>query len=44
MREGTTLVISVPTLNLSAQFTLNDAFDVLQGAASLGEGAQENTA
>jgi hypothetical protein len=39
MREGSTLLISVPTLNLSAQFSLNDAFDVLQAAASLGETA-----
>jgi hypothetical protein len=44
MRQGTTLLVSVPALSLCAQFTLNDAFDVLQGAASLGEATEGTTA
>lgn len=37
MREGTTLLISVPVVRLRAKFTLDGAFDVLEGAVSLGE-------
>jgi hypothetical protein len=40
MRQGTTVKVLIPSLKLSARFTLLDAFDVLQDAATLGEAAE----
>ena len=37
MREGASLLVSVPVLGLRAQFTLDGAFDTLEEAASLGD-------
>ena len=39
MREGKSLVVSVPALSLRARFTLDGAFDTLEEAATLGEEA-----
>lgn len=39
MREGESLLLSVPTLGLSARFTLDGAFDTLEEASKLGEAA-----
>lgn len=39
MRQGRVVKVLVPSLKLSARFTLADAFDVLQAAATLGETA-----
>jgi len=37
MREGESLLVSVPTLGLSARFTLDGAFDTLEEASTLGD-------
>lgn len=37
MREGKSLLLSVPTLCLSARFTLDGAYDTLEEASTLGE-------
>lgn len=38
MRRGTTVTVLVPSLELSASFTLEGAYDVLEDAAALGDG------
>jgi len=43
MREGESLLLSVPTLGLSARFTLDGAFDTLGDFSTLGEGQAGGT-